>query len=552
MTTTDGFKRKLGIISSAGVGVIMVPTREPERAAAAICDMAIAMDYDYKKWSNTTGWEDLPEAENKPPVRDKVADVFLAMKKINDVDGDGSKAWPKLKGGGFYVMMYPHFTLGTHSGLIQCVKDYAFAFSQTKQRLIMIVPEETPIKKELENDITILEYGLPTRGEIEAVYTRQVEGVYTKRGGKNPFKPEEKREVINLCSGMTSMEVETAIARAQVEQRPADFVNNSLWIEKINTIQFIQTIGAIKSEVVKRSDVLEPISTYASVDDVGGMDLLKKYMLERATAFTEDAVKFGVQRPKGMSAIGPPGTGKTLFSKLVASLLRQRLVRLDIGAVFNKYVGESEARIRMALKLLRAMAPVVCLVDEVDKAGLKNSGGGDSGVGGRVVGTILDGMQEMEEAVYFVFTANRAEGIDPAMIRKGRLDEVFAVLPPNSIERREVFNIHLRKQNQKGFEDLDKIVKLTKGFVGAEIQGIVKEAVTLAFCRKQKMSSALLEEAHHHTKPLYMAYPEDFEKMHKWAQDNARASSSADPTEVLQPVAQGTTDERKRTRSVEV
>ena len=549
MTTTQKFIKEFDYISGAGVGVIMVPTRENSRATSALLDYAIAKNWDYKYWSYTTGWESLPERPEEPPHRDKVAEPYAALCKVNDLGGDGKNKWPKggAQQGGIYVMAYPHFIMNKTPQFIQLLKDYTIAFSETKQRVVLLVPEETSLPKELENDITVLDFELPGKEEVEGIYDRVVGKVFEARGVKPVFTAHEHDTLINACAGMTSMEAEKAMSRALVESRPDNFAKTPKWVGDIKPTFFITTVSKVKAEIIKRSDCLTLLPE-ATLADVGGLDHLKTYMGHRAEAFTQAAKDFGADRPRGITAIGPPGTGKTLFSKVTGNLLGQRLIRLDIGAVFGKYVGESEAKIRSAIKLMKKMAPVCILVDEVDKQGMANSGkGGDNGVSSRVVATLLDAMQEAVEPMYWIFTANNHEGLEPALIRKGRMDEVFSVLPPNRIERRAILEIHLRKRKQLYPIDLDKIVGMTKGYVSAELEAVAKESVITAMIRKCKVTPDIMEECIGDIKPLHIAFKEKFEGMEQWAKDNARRSSFTD--EELDAMA---TAKKPRLRQVDI
>jgi SpoVK/Ycf46/Vps4 family AAA+-type ATPase len=290
---------------------------------------------------------------------------------------------------------------------------------------------------------------------------------------------------------------------------------------------FIAIISANKTAVVQKSDVLELLPP-ANMDDVGGLEVLKEWITMRKRCFTQEARDFGVDVPKGAVFIGPPGTGKSLAAKAIAYELEQPLIKFDIGKVFNSLVGESEARVRSALKQLEAIAPCVVLLDEVDKGlGGSHNGGGDSGVSQRILGTILTFMQENRAPIFWIMTANRVNGLPPELLRKGRMDEVFSVLPPNALERVAVLKIHLRKrfQNPDEITDLEVAVSASEGFVSAELEAAVKEAVTVAFHTDVKVTGELIKEQLGLMKPISVAFKEDFDRMRQWAAENARPAS---------------------------
>ena len=227
-------------------------------------------------------------------------------------------------------------------------------------------------------------------------------------------------------------------------------------------------------------------------------------------------------------------TGKTLLAKATASpqALNLPLVKLDISKVFNSKVGESEARVRAALKQLEVIAPCVVLFDEVDKGlGGAHQGNNDSGVSQRVLGTILTFIQENKHPIFWVLTANRAHGLDPALLRRGRMDEVFSVMPPNAVERLAVLKIHLRKrkQNPDILTDLDLAVIASEGFVSAEIESAVADAITVAFDQSLPINGALIKKQMGTVKPISVAFKDDFDMMSEWAINNARPASITPP-----------------------
>lgn len=220
-------------------------------------------------------------------------------------------------------------------------------------------------------------------------------------------------------------------------------------------------------------------------------------------------------------------TGKSVCSKAVASILNLPLVRVDLGRLFGSLVGQTEARTRTMLKELEAMAPCIVWVDEVDKAGLSSGANGDSGVSSRLLGSLLTHMSENESGLFWIFTANRTENLPSEFLRKGRLDEVFSVLPPTWAERRQIFDIHLSKRgiNIDDIADFDQVLTESRGFVSAEIEAACKEAKVLSFYRNVPVTSSLLRSTLKGIIPISEAYKDQFDAMTEWAQNNARPSS---------------------------
>jgi SpoVK/Ycf46/Vps4 family AAA+-type ATPase len=227
------------------------------------------------------------------------------------------------------------------------------------------------------------------------------------------------------------------------------------------------------------------VATAEQLDNVGGLKQLKTWLKQKAHVLhnLNDALDFGVEAPKGVMIVGMPGCGKSLTAKATASLFNLPLLRLDVGSLMGKYVGESEANMRRALQLAEAVSPCVLWVDELEKAFVGiGSGGAGSEVATRLFGYFLTWMQDKTGAVFVLATANDISALPPELLRKGRFDEIFYVDFPNLSERVGIFDIHLskRKKNTSAI-DVKKLAEKTDGFSGADIEAVVKEAIEVAF-----------------------------------------------------------------------
>ena len=240
-----------------------------------------------------------------------------------------------------------------------------------------------------------------------------------------------------------------------------------------------------KEQFIKKSGMLELVHFTEDIDDIGGLENLKEWLKRKAKVFAnlDKAIKFGVDVPKGIMIIGMPGCGKSLTAKATASLFEIPLVRLDVGRLLGKYVGESEENMRRALKLSEAISPCVLWIDEIEKAfaGVGSDGGGND-VTTRLFGQFLTWMQEKENTVFIVATANDISRMPPEFLRKGRFDELFFVDLPNGEERRKILDIHLKKR-RKWHKNINSIIliKETEGFNGADLEAVVKDTIELAF-----------------------------------------------------------------------
>ena len=230
--------------------------------------------------------------------------------------------------------------------------------------------------------------------------------------------------------------------------------------------------------------MLELVNFSENIDDIGGLENLKNWLVRKARIFSDldKALKFGVDIPKGIMIIGMPGCGKSLTAKATAQLFQLPLVRLDVGRLLGKYVGESEENMRRALALSEAISPCVLWIDEIEKAFAGIGGKGGSDVTTRLFGQFLTWMQEKDNTVFIVATANDISTLPPEFLRKGRFDELFFVDLPNAEERRRIIEIHLKKRG-KWNRNINTIslIKETEGYNGADLEAVVKDTIETAF-----------------------------------------------------------------------
>lgn len=548
MNNNEKYIAEISLNSSAGVGVMLTRTREPFRCIESLREYAFSKELPFLVWNVRDGWlkqthTDNPDSPSKP---DGQVDPYKALKRILDVDGGGSQKMDK----GICVMHAVHHWIGKHPGILECLRHYVRDLSAfSSLRLIMVVPESETVPEELQHDIPVVDYLLPDKEEVSKIYDYVIESS-TPEGQEVPemYSKKQKDKIISSASGMTQMEVEVAVSKAIVENKPTKD-SGKAWHD-IDFESFNSTVLKAKTEIVKQSEVLELLEPLP-MSEVGGLENYKEWIKLVADCLTPEAAEAGVDKAKGAVVVGPPGTGKTMLGKTTGTVLNRPLVRVDISKCFAGIVGQSEGKARSAIKQLEAMAPVVALIDEVDKAlGGAHKGGGDSGVSQRVLGIFLTAMQESKADIFWILTANRVGNLPSEMLRKGRMDEVFAVLPPNRTEREAVFKIHLKKRKVDPSKvlGLDAAVDASKGYVSAEIEAAVKEAKKVSFQTGKPITGDSLCYQLKIMKPISEAFPEDFAAMEQWAKNNARNASLLEEEE-QKPASQATAS-RIRKRSV--
>jgi len=331
---------------------------------------------------------------------------------------------------------------------------------------IFILSETTVIPKELENYITVFDIPLPTLSEILTIVNDFVKDLDIE------VENDTVDEIALSFKGLNEFQIKQILNLAYQDGGRIDNNDKVLILKE-------------KEQFIKKSGMLEIINFSETINDIGGLENLKDWLQRKAKIFAnlDKAIKFGVDVPKGVMIIGMPGCGKSLTAKATASLFEIPLVRLDVGRLLGKYVGESEENMRKALRLSEAISPCVLWIDEIEKAfaGVGGDGGG-SDVTTRLFGQFLTWMQEKDNTVFIVATANDISHLPPEFLRKGRFDELFFVNLPNGEERRKILDIHLKKRN-KWNPEIDSIglIKETEGFNGADLESVVKDTIESAF-----------------------------------------------------------------------
>ena len=334
---------------------------------------------------------------------------------------------------------------------------------------IIIVAPTVALPKEIEHLITLLSMDYPTEAEISALIKNFCEQTELATPRQDLLQ-----RLIDAFKGMPEFEIRNVLALAAAE--------NGMIAERD-----LSLIHEQKKQIVQKSGVLEMIDVEKNFfAETGGLENLKRYLMRKQKIFANMAAaeKFGVDKPKGILIAGLPGCGKSLSVKAAASLFGIPLIQLDMGRLMGKYVGESEANLRRAIKQADAIAPCILWLDELEKA---FAGVGGQGVNAelttRLMGTFLTWMQEKKSLTFVIATLNTIKNIPPEFMRRGRFDEVFYVDLPSEVERTEILRIHIQRRRPKDLPriDLQRIAQMTNDFSGADLEGVVKDAVEETF-----------------------------------------------------------------------
>lgn len=227
----------------------------------------------------------------------------------------------------------------------------------------------------------------------------------------------------------------------------------------------------------------------------------------------------GLTFPRGVLLLGVPGCGKSLSARMVAAEWGLPLLRMDPGALYDKYIGESERNFRRALQASEKLAPAVLWIDEIEKA---FSGGGDAdgGVSTRILGSFLAWMQDRPAQVFVVATANDVTRLPPELLRKGRFDELFFVDLPDPAAREAILALHLRKRRQDPAAfDLPALAAAAEGFSGAELEEAVVSSLYNALDEDGRVTTDTLRNEIAAARPLSRTRAEDIARLRVWARE---------------------------------
>src|SRR6185295_15551262 len=250
--------------------------------------------------------------------------------------------------------------------------------------------------------------------------------------------------------------------------------------------------------------LLEYIESPTDLSEIGGLEKLKAWLCQRQDALSDEAEAFGIPPPRGVLMLGVQGAGKSLSAKAVATAWQRPLLRMDPGVLFDRFIGESERRLRDALKQAEMMAPVILWIDEIEKGfASAASQSVDGGLSKRMFGTLLTWMQEHKAPVFLIATANDIEALPPELLRKGRFDDIFFIDLPNLEARAEIFALHLQKRRREPAHfDIVTLSTASEGCSGAEIEQAIISALHDSFTAKTELTTERILHALKASPPL--------------------------------------------------
>lgn len=516
MSTTK-FMQDFANLVNAGFPYIYIPSYEEERITNTISDAVnnrelIKSERRLYVWTQTDGL-----------VCDgsKTRDTSNPMNAIESVARSSEDAIYIFKD--FHIYFGGDRNARPDYAVIRKLRDIIPALKSSRKTIVFI-SSKLVIPCDMEKEISILDFNLPAEDEIKALLDDLIDGL----NPENVNLTEDDKILLSRSAlGLTMQEAENAFCRAIVNLKGLN--RNALSI-----------IHEEKNQVVKKTGVLEFVKSDLNIDDIGGLENLKKWLIRRNNSWSEAAKAYNLPAPKGVLITGIPGCGKSLTAKAMSAIWGLPLLKLDMGKIFGGIVGSSEENMRKAIATAEAVAPSILWVDEIEKgfSGIKS--GGDSGTSARVFGTFLTWMQEKTAPVFVIATANDISALPPELLRKGRFDEIFFVDLPTSKEREKIIKLHINKRI-KGTKVQHEIVaddatcrelaQITAGYVGAEIEQITVSAMYEAFYQQRGLRKDDIVKVIRETVPISSTQREQILSLREWAKDRAVLATAVEDRE---------------------
>jgi hypothetical protein len=472
--------------------LIAAETPEEDRLESLLCAIAGELQLPLFVWSMTTG---LTRRGGQGPVYG-TDDPGKCLANILLMHGDGIYLF---KDGARYLK---------DEVLVRLLRDVAAKFKGAR-RSIVLCGASLDIPPELADQVAQFHLGLPDQAALLAALRETLAEVATQDGVACPLDPAGQTRVAQALSGMTLEQARAILRKSVIGGGCASG-------------QLAFRVLEEKRKALGQDGVLDFVKVDSTFADVAGLGGLRAWLAERRAALTPEGQKFGLEPPRGVLITGVQGCGKSLCARAVAGEWGLQLARFDAGTLYEKFVGESEKKLRTVLEKAVCMAPLVLWIDEIEKGFATGSADADAGLSQRLLGTFLTWMQEPHGGVFLAATSNDISKLPPELLRKGRFDEIFFVDLPSAAERSAIFALHLKKRGRDPNQfDLVALAVASDGFSGAEIEQSIVAALYTAFSHKEPLSTAILQAELAHTVPLSVTRREDIAAIRAWARGRA-------------------------------
>lgn len=484
---------ELTLLIDSRTPIITVETSEEERLESLLVAIAVRLHVRLYSWTVTSGLQkktgDLIYGTEQPEQ---------ALANIGLIEGDA-------------IFLLKDFARYCESDRIsRRLRDLADKF-RTGRRAIVLAAPSIKLPAEIECESSPFDLGLPTAGELEpgviCVLKESPQGLSALESLSQPSIDQLSRNLVGLP-----------------EDEALRLLRRCILTQGASGSNLLDIVLKAKYEALRSEGLLDSVSRDVSFADIVGLKRLRQWFETRRNAFTPEGRRFGLVPPKGVLITGVQGCGKSLISRAIAVEWGIEVARFDPGALYDKYIGESEKHLRKALDLAQRLAPMVLWVDEIEKefGSFGPNSDADGGLSQRIMATFLTWLQERDLGVFLVATSNSVTSLPPELIRKGRFDEIFFVDLPGPEERTGLFALHLKKHGRDpGVFDLQTLASASDGFSGAEIEQAILAGLYTAFGKKQQLTTQILLAEIQNTAPLSVTRAAEVNAIREWARTRA-------------------------------
>lgn len=487
---------RMGALLDGRHACVRIVTDEEEHALGVVRDAAMGAVRDVRQWSAVRGVSDgLIQGSPEPQTENAAAGLFWFARDAV------ARSRPAV---------YVTLDLAGHLAderTLRALRELIQAMEGTGSTLVMIDSRED-LPAVLHSYTTRLDLAPPGEEEIRELVFKTLREAHRDRAVTLDITRSQMEAVVRNLRGLSRRQVRRLVMDAIADDRTFSAGD-------------LDDILTRKRRLVGAAGLLEFVQAPTDLEQIGGLGRLKGWLRDRERALTDEARVFGIDPPRGVLMLGVQGAGKSLCAKAIATAWRRPLLRMDPGVLYDRYIGESERRLREALRQAEMMAPVVLWIDEIEKAFASAASHSiDGGLSQRMFGTLLNWMQEHREPVFLAATANNIESLPPELLRKGRFDEIFFVDLPGREAREEIFRIHLRRRGRdpKAF-DMAALTAASEGYSGAEIEQAVVAALHAAFSGGRPVDTARVLEALRTSPPLSVTMAERIADLRDWARE---------------------------------
>ena len=493
-------QRRFEFLLKAGYPCVTIQTFEEEDALSVVVSAAMESGRDSLVWSNSMG------------VRDG---LIVDANRVADTEHPAAAFYhlaANSRGRRVIILLdaAPHLvreerTLRQFRDLLQCC--------QRDGSTLVLIDHQSERPAVIRGHAIEFELSLPDEEELESIFKETLRKGESGAPASIQINRHDLQTVIRNLRGLS---------RRQARQ----IIRDSICDDGRFDLHDVNRVLAHKRRALQAEGLLEFVESPVTMEEIGGLARLKDWLGRRQESFRREAAQFGLPLPRGVLMLGVQGGGKSLAAKAVATAWRMPLMRLDVGALYDRFIGESERRLRDTLRQAEMMSPIVLWIDEIEKAfASAASRSVDGGLSQRMFGALLTWMQERAGGVFVAATANDIEALPPELLRKGRFDEIFFVDLPGLDARAQIFSIHLarRGRDPRRF-DLAMLAEAADGFSGAEIEQAVIGGLHLAFAARTELTAGHLIEAIRSSPPLSTTMRERMAALRAWSQGRCVAA----------------------------